>query len=133
MFFRYHIPAIIWGIVIFIAVSVPGSNVPRFSFFKDLPVDKIIHFTLFFIFSGLLAYGFAKQYFGNTIRYRPYTIAFLISAGYGGLTELMQGTLFADRSCEIADFIANIAGTIVGLAIFVLLKGKIIKQAASNL
>ncbi len=132
MFFRYHILAIIWGCIIFIAISIPGNSVPRFSFFKDLPVDKIVHFILFFIFSALLAYGLVKQYFRKNSRYKPYVIAFLISISYGAFTELLQGMLFVGRSCEIYDFMSNAAGTIFGLTTFVLLKNKLVGKAYSN-
>lgn len=119
MLYRYNIPAIIWGIIIFILLSIPGGNVPRFTFLKDLPIDKIVHFFLFMVFSFLLLYGFVKQYNNNYSRFWLYAVAFLISVAYGGLTELLQGTVFVKRTCDLVDFVTDTAGAIFGIIVCV--------------
>ena len=37
---------------------------------------------------------------------------------YGGLLEIMQGTIFEERSADIYDFIANSFGCVMGLLLY---------------
>ena len=128
MFLRYNLPGIIWGIVIFILLSMPGGDVPRFEFFRFLPIDKIVHFILFFVFSFILSVGFLRQYSYSFLRLKAILFAFCISFVYGSVMELLQGMVFEDRTSEAIDFVMNLCGTVGGLCTFALMKTKIISK-----
>ena len=62
MFLKYNIPAFIWAVIILIIMAFPGDKLPELSFWQFIPFfDKWVHFGLFFIFSGLLVFGFVNQ------------------------------------------------------------------------
>jgi len=48
----------------------------------------------------------------------PKTIAFFICVAYGGLMEIMQGTLFIERNADIFDFIANSFGCTMAVVMY---------------
>ena len=128
MFLRYNLPGIIWGMIVFVLLAMPGSDVPSLSFLRFLPVDKIVHFILFAVFSFLLSIGFLRQYSSQRLRLNALIFAFFISVIYGGSMEYMQGTVFDDRTADWIDFVMNLCGTIGGLCTFALLKTKIISR-----
>lgn len=128
MFLRYNLPGIIWGMIIFVLLAMPGSDVPRLSFLSFLPMDKIVHFILFAVFSFLLSIGFLRQYSFPRIRFNSIIIAFCISVIYGGVMEYLQGTVFEDRTSDWIDFVMNLCGTIGGLCTFAILKTRIISR-----
>jgi glycopeptide antibiotics resistance protein len=47
---------------------------------------------------------------------------------YGGLLEIMQGTLFQERSADVFDFIANSIGVLLGLGLYRITENKILKH-----
>ena len=133
MFLRYNLPGIIWGIFIFVLLSMPGSDVPHFEFLRFLPMDKIIHFIIFSIFSFLLSVGFLRQYSYPFLQLKAIIFAFCISFVYGSVMEWLQGIVFEDRTSDWIDFIMNLCGTISGLCTFALLKTKIISKCSVNI
>jgi len=126
---RHLLPAIIWGVGIFIVISIPGISIPKTKLLNIENIDKIIHFILFFGFSLLMCMGFFKQ---NVVRLlREYYIAYAIALSiiYGGLTEVFQALWFDSRSGNIWDFFANAGGTISGaLFFYVLFKKRLLKN-----
>jgi VanZ family protein len=128
MFLRYNLPGIIWGMIVFVLLAMPGSDVPKLSFLHFLPMDKIVHFILFSVFSFLLSFGFLRQCSFQRLRLNAMIVAFFISVIYGGVMEYLQGTVFVDRTSDWFDFIMNLCGTIGGLFTFALLKTKIISK-----
>lgn len=116
--FWHLLPAIIWGIGIFIVISIPGSTIPKVRLLNIEHIDKVIHFILFFGFSLLLCLGFFKQNVLQSLQNRYIVYAIIIGISYGSLTEILQVVWFSSRSGNIWDFLANAAGTIAGAFIF---------------
>ena len=112
--FRYPI---IWFILIFIACAMPGKDIPHVSFLEMLAFDKWVHAGIFFILVVLIMRSMKLAY----VRVAHITAALsalAISITYGGLLEIMQGTLFRDRSADLYDFIANSFGAICGALLY---------------
>jgi VanZ family protein len=128
MFLRYNFPGIIWGILILILMGLPGHDFPDTSFIKIPNFDKLVHFGLFFIFVFLLLRGFAKQFHFPLLKKYALLFSLLIGIAYGGLTEILQGTVFIERTCDFYDFLADTVGCVLGMTFFLLLKGKIIRE-----
>lgn len=119
--FCLFLPAIIWGAVIFVIISLPPSAVPPTDKLGIPHIDKIIHFGIFFIFGGLLVFGF----FRLGLKHIKYIIiSILIGISYGALTEYLQSCCFSGRHGSVADFIADGFGTVFG-ALFMLMMSKI--------
>jgi len=128
MFLRYNFPGIMWGIIIMILMGLPGHDFPNTSFINIPNFDKIVHFGLFFVFVFLLLRGFAKQFQFAFLKNNALLISLLIGIAYGGLTEILQGTVFIERTCDFYDFLADTVGCVLGMTFFLFLKRKIIQE-----
>ncbi|MBL0105053.1 MAG: VanZ family protein [Bacteroidetes bacterium] len=118
MFFRHNRYALGWALLILILCGIPGTDLPKLSFLDWLRPDKIVHLILFGVQAYLFIFGFKKQ---ETIAYfheNPRFMAVLISILYGGLVEVLQGTVFISRSADVRDALANALGAFIGLWIY---------------
>jgi VanZ family protein len=107
--------AISWTIIIFVLCCTPGKYVPTAHWLELLSFDKFVHAGIFFILTCLwLVYMF------KTNKLSIVTMIFIIfgCVAYGGLLEMMQATVFSQRSGDWLDFIANSFGCLMGLWFF---------------
>lgn len=110
--------AIGWTVVIFVLCCTPGKYVPSAHWLDLLSFDKLVHASIFFVLASLWFLYFIK------IRsVTPSRIAFVLlgCVAYGGILEIMQATVFSQRSGDWLDFTANSIGC---LAAFILFKRK---------
>ncbi len=116
LIFKYSlICSVVWTLVIFGLCSTPGKYVPSAHWLDLLSFDKLVHASMFFILSSLwFIYFISKQAISNR------NIVFILVAciAYGGLLEIMQATLFSQRSGDWFDFIANSIGCLLAFLIF---------------
>lgn len=109
-----HVPAALWLVLMTIALAVPSDTAdlpawwPRILHFQAL--DKVIHGALFAVAALLLARSFRHL---RRVP-RPLLAALVATALYGGVTEVGQH-LLTDRSGELADVAADVAGAAVGV------------------
>ncbi len=97
--FRTVATAIVYALVIFIASSVPGSEIPPLGFSLS---DKLIHFIEFGIMGILLYRAF-------TLMPYPYLLTVTAGALYAASDEFHQ--LFVPgRFCDVWDFAADVTG-----------------------
>lgn len=109
---RYNIflfGSILWALVMFILCTISTDNIPNPKI--DLPIDKIVHFVMFFVMALLLCSGL--QYQGRLKKFTIYIVTFVICGLYGGTIELVQHYFF-NRSAEWGDLLADIIGTFAG-------------------
>jgi len=111
---------------ILILLGLPRSDFPDISFLNIPNLDKVVHAGLFFVFIFLLCRGFAMQQKFSFLKKTPLLSSFVIGIFYGGLTEILQATVFIERTGDFFDFLADTAGCFAGLIFFVFLKKKII-------
>jgi VanZ family protein len=112
-------PALLWAIFILILLSIPGDRIPTWSVWDTiLFFDKFIHGILFVILACLILFGVRKQNPFKRLAKYSITIALMFGAIYGGLTELVQLFFILRRSPEVADWLADIAGTGLGVLIY---------------
>jgi VanZ family protein len=85
-------------------------------------IDKVAHLIMYATFVFLCLWGYRKQFISNGMAYqrKALLLAVAISIAYGGITELMQEYLIPSRTGDWVDFLADIAGTLVGATIFYL-------------
>jgi VanZ family protein len=114
MFLKHTKWAILWAIVILILCGIPGRDIPHISFLELLSFDKFVHAGIFFVLAVLCIRGFTLQTTFPLLQRNARWLALLICITYGGSLEIMQGTLFAERSADIFDFIANSFGASLG-------------------
>ena len=112
--YKYFLPAFLWAVVIAILSLLPGNDLPK----VRIPhIDKMVHFTIYLVFGALLMYGFAKQYKGKALRFKPEWIVIGFTALWGTLMEVMQLLFTKTRHFEYLDILTNIIGSILGIVL----------------
>lgn len=123
-FIKYSlIYAIAWTSIIFGLCSTPGRFIPTTNWLELLSFDKFVHASIFFTLICWWLLFFHTKYKATLF----VTIIVMLSCiAYGGLLEIMQATLFSQRSGDWLDFIANTFGCTMGLWFFTKQKKRII-------
>ena len=111
--------SVIWAVVILILCAIPGGSFPRYPIFKIPNFDKIVHGCLYFPLAFFLGAEFdlSKK---RILTIMGPLITMLVVAFYGGLIEILQETIFLNRSGEWLDFLSDIIGGLTGLAVYYL-------------
>lgn len=119
---KYLFP-IIWFVLIVFASLAPSDKIPDFHLF--LYADKVIHFCMYAGFSFLLipALIIKKKY------KRSLYISLIISVFIGILMEYCQYLLAIGRTAEFFDLVANLIGSISGIAFYhLMIRNKILEK-----
>jgi VanZ family protein len=110
------IPALIWAIIVFALLTMPGSDIPSNDFFELIYFDKWVHAGLF----GVLTLFFGYPFFQSAQPLmRLFVFAAFISIAYGVAMEFVQKYFTNTRTFDVTDILAD---TIGALAAFFLLK-----------
>jgi VanZ family protein len=112
--FKYQIPALVVAVGLMVLCTMPNID-SKISL--DLN-DKIAHLLGFFPLAFCILWGFGKQKRENFSLRKAVIAAFLIAWLYGGLIEIIQGTLVPTRFGEVLDFIADGVGAILGIGLY---------------
>lgn len=118
MFLKHNKWALLWALIILILCGIPGRDIPHISFLEILSFDKFVHAGIFFVLISLTVRGFLVQTNFIKLQQSAKLIAFILCVIYGGLLEIMQTTLFEERSADVFDFAANSFGCIIGILMY---------------
>ena len=105
----------IWALLIAVLSFLPGSSFPKTEITR---ADLLVHFTFYAILSYLWYVGFFRSNPQKPITKSQYFTVIASSILFSGLIELIQGTEFVARSCELSDLIANSVGCLIGTVLF---------------
>jgi len=108
---KYFWKPIIWIVIITILSLLPGDDLPTKIFIPHF--DKIVHIGMYFFSCLFLISPFEKTGAG-----KGYLAAFLSSLFIGALFEVLQSTVARDRSGDYRDFIADLIGAALALAVY---------------
>lgn len=103
---------------------MPGSYIPTTDWLELLSFDKFVHASIFF---GLVCLWLVYFYKIDRITSNVIILTLLSCILYGGLLEIMQATVFSERSADWLDFIANSFGCLIGFWIFTKKKSILLK------
>ena len=111
---------IIWGAVILLLSWLPANE------FDNKQVDGfdlVVHFLFYSLFTWLLIIANVrrKQESGKGKRLIVWSI--VVSVLFGGMVEIVQGTVFVTRMMDWGDFVANTIGTFSAAGIFYVVYG----------
>ena len=91
---------VVIAVLIGLATLTPVEELPAVS-----GSDKLYHLISFAILTLPIA----------VIRPKAVWVIFILSVGYGGAIEVLQPLV--DRNCELADFLADASGAMLGMAL----------------
>lgn len=111
-FLRYHIPLYLYIVFIFALSSIPSKLLPETE--TEIPIDKIVHFFEYGIFSMLLFRLISRK---KSVLESAIIVIF-ISASLGAIDESYQS--FTNRSTDVKDWITDWIGATVGVVVFIL-------------
>jgi VanZ family protein len=107
------LPAIGWAIFIFVASSIPSKSLPSFAIKIS---DLLIHFFVYTILGVLLSFAATDARGG--INWKAGMIIVALGILYGASDEFHQ-QFVEGRVATISDFVADSAGTVFGVTLFV--------------
>lgn len=112
-----------FGILCTLLYLIPSKRLPDVPFDFFLPLDKVVHFLMFFFWSIFQIVGFKKQIqFVNIRVHGDVFVVFGLSV-YSIILEFLQGSLSFDRVFELQDIFSNLLGVLCGYLLFKLLYG----------
>ena len=105
--------AIVWAIFIAVLHAIPGSDLPNFNLSNLFQIDKLVHAIVFAIGIYLFAIALVTQQNKNFLSYL--IVSFVV---YGLILEVLQETIFVERSTDLLDWLADTIGVFIGVLIF---------------
>lgn len=108
----------LWLALICYSLFIPAKELPVKPLFSIPHFDKMVHFTLFFVFCILLLRPLKR------LKLNYYLLAPLISIVLGGLLEFTQQLFSKSRSSDIYDFLANSLGILAAVLFYYLFVSK---------
>lgn len=115
----FYAPPVLYAGLIFILSSIPQVTLPDLGF--DY-FDKVLHAGEYAVFAFLTIRALSPNKYGSAL-FPVLAAAFALSAGYGGLDEYHQ-SFVPGRLADFADFIFDLLGTMIGLAVFYWFRGR---------
>lgn len=104
-----YAPLIVYWTILFIATTLPVESIPTFAI-----SDKIHHLVAYFILSALLYLTLIYQRKSKTLFTNAPLATILLASIYGALDEIHQ-IFVPGRFADILDWLANFAGTLLGV------------------
>lgn len=130
-FLKYHFPFLAWLLIIFIQSSFPAVELPKVEFFS---ADKIVHMGVYGLLAALCFISFIHIEKQNLFTGSAYLWSAIITILYGASDEIHQ-YFVPNRSSELQDWLADIAGIIIMLALiklFLSKKMRLFKKEQTN-
>jgi VanZ family protein len=100
-----------WFLLMNILFVLPGSALPKAGWFTDIQLDKWVHTGLF---AGLV-FLFCSAF--NSLSKKLWMVL-LGAVAYGFIVELVQKNWVPNRSFDVYDVLADTAGSIIGLVVW---------------
>ena len=94
----------------FVLLVLPGSDIPKASFFDLIYFDKWVHIGMFGILMLLWSYPFFKT---NIASVYPFIIIAACVILYGIIMEFVQKFFAFDRSFDLFDILADSVGCLL--------------------
>lgn len=111
--FRYKSVAIVWFVIMCILFFLPGSALPKEAWLDKIGFDKVVHVGLF----AVLLFLFRSSF---DLKFSRYNLLLLVLALLYGLSvEFIQLFWIPNRSFDLYDVVADMAGSMLGLLIWV--------------
>lgn len=122
-FFKSYRLSLLWALFILCVCGMNGSYIPEIHFTDIIQPDSLAHITLFGVQTWLIANENKRNMTDNKGLWQLIVPAFVISAVYGVIIEILQAIVFINRSYDYMDMAANTLGcALASLALFLKFK-----------
>lgn len=101
--------AYLWAVLATFVCGTNGQNIPQFSFTNLFGIDKLAHMLLFGTETFLIAIA-TKKHDASKSSFKIIFPAFFIGTVFGIIIEILQATVFTNRSFDYLDMLANSIG-----------------------
>jgi len=108
---------IIWNILIIIGSLWPAKDVPDLKFEIIPHLDKLIHFTMYFVLAILMLWGTRSKPMDQRLKLTRWAMLIYCS-GLGFFLEILQKCFDLGRNFDTFDVLANVAGAVVAAIIY---------------
>jgi VanZ family protein len=115
MFFQHNLLTIIWSVVIIVLCCIPGKEFPKASFFEVPHLDKIVHFSLYFVLIVFTTKDFLKQNKWRFLSKHSVLYSLVYGITLGIIIEVLQHYFIPFRDGNLLDAMANVLGSFLGL------------------
>lgn len=117
--------AILWLSAITVLLVIPGKAFPSENWMSLIQLDKWVHIILFAGLVTLWVKGIWKNYPSAFNYFRLSLAIAILSLLYGITMEIVQYYFVPNRSFELNDIFADLAGSLIG---YLLIIGRYIKK-----
>lgn len=104
-------PVIVASVIFYLSCLISPSNLPAIELDLLIPVDKFVHFTMYFGLSLVAMCNYIYINKGKVKKINIFIFCLLLPILYGGLIEILQDRYFG-REGDWYDFLANSIGVI---------------------
>lgn len=111
-------PSFIWALFILIICGIPGKQLPQQDFWQWIKFDKVIHIGVFSLQGLLLIFYLSKDNMHPFFRYHFLTWSVIFTTVFGIIIEILQETIFIDRTGDWKDVVADFLGALVAIFIY---------------
>lgn len=101
-------------LIVAILMSMPGSSLPKWSWFDKLMLDKFVHFGVYVLMAVLIYLAWHRYKDYDKRNFKAFVIVFLIVAVYASLLEICQGLYVPNRNYDPWDLTVNLFGDAFG-------------------
>jgi VanZ family protein len=117
--FKAYLKTYIWLLIMTYLLFSPSSGLPKGGHINIPHADKAVHLAMF----GILSFVYLFDSFRYRRKYRKTILNItLICVLIGISSELIQHAFIPGRNGNIYDFLADIIGLLLGIAIFGLIR-----------
>jgi len=109
----HRFPSVIWTLIIFILLALPGKMLPNEQHFSIPQLDKIVHIILFGSFVFLWSFYFSTKEAKDNLRAKILRVT-IIACLYGSGMEFVQKYFIPNRDFDIYDIASDVIGAIAG-------------------
>ena len=112
IFFYTYWKSILLCVIIFILSSVTFTSIPDAARFQNS--DKITHMLMYAALGFVAYWEYTYDSTYKTKHRHWFVYMFLFFVLFGGVIEILQGTIFKPRTSEFNDWVGDIVGLAVG-------------------
>jgi len=110
--FRNPLVAILWFVFITILFFLPGSSLPKETWFTKVQIDKWAHVGLFAVLLFLCCGAFSNG------KSRRVMLMLVVAVIYGLLVEFIQKNFIPNRDFDLLDLACDTIGAMLGITVW---------------